>query len=83
MSESIAHIHSDRKIDMGVAPHAFAMAVAIAASTGFLTPVSSSANSLVTPPGGYSFGDFVRVGAPMAVLVMIVTVVLVPLLFPF
>lgn len=78
----IAPIAIGIAIDMGVNPHAFAMTVAIAASTGFLTPVSSSANSLVTPPGGYSFGDFVKVGAPLAVLVLIVTVLLVPLLFP-
>ncbi len=69
--------------DIGVAPQAFAMAVAIAASAGFMTPVSSSANALVTAPGGYTFADFAKVGAPMVILVMVVTVLLAPLLFPF
>ncbi len=70
-------------MDMGVSPYAFAMTVAIAASTGFMTPVSSSANTLVTAPGGYSFADFAKMGVPMAVLTMLLTVLLAPLLFPF
>ena len=48
-----------------------------------MTPVSSTANTLVAPLGGYSFADFVKVGGPLAFLVMIVTIVLVPLLFPY
>ncbi len=79
----IAPIAVGMGLDIGVAPQAFAMTVAIAASTGFLTPVASTANTLVTVPGGYSFADFAKLGAPMVVLVMIVTLLLVPLLFPF
>ena len=48
-----------------------------------MTPVSSPVNTLVVEPGGYSFGDFVRVGVPFTVVVLIVSVILVPLLFPF
>ena len=69
--------------DMGIGPRAFAMAVAIAASTGFMTPVSSTANALVTGPGSYTFGDFVRNGLPLVALAMVVTLLLAPLLFPF
>ncbi|WP_368301733.1 SLC13 family permease [Kluyvera sichuanensis] len=68
---------------MGVSPYPFAMVVAMAASAAFMTPVSSPVNTLVLGPGKYSFSDFVKIGVPFTVLVMIVCVVLVPILFPF
>ena len=68
--------------ELGAAPHPFAMIVALAASTAFITPVSSPVNTLVVSPGNYKFGDFVKVGAPFALVVMIVCVVLVPWLLP-
>ena len=46
-------------------------------------PVSSPVNTLVVAPGRYSFGDFVRVGVPFSVVVLVVSVILVPLLLPF
>ncbi|MNJ81442.1 hypothetical protein D3C77_802530 [compost metagenome] len=58
------------------------MIVALAASAAFMTPISSPVNTLVLGPGQYRFGDFVRVGVPFTVLVMIVSVFLVPLVFP-
>ena len=60
---------------------AFAMTVALAASTAFMTPVSSPVNALVVGPGGYRFVDFVRVGTPLALLVLLLTVALVPQFF--
>lgn len=69
--------------DLGLSPYPFAMIVALAASTAFMTPVSSPVNTLVVAPGRYSFGDFVRVGVPFSVVVLIVSVILVPLLLPF
>jgi di/tricarboxylate transporter len=69
--------------DLGASPYPFAMIVALAASAAFMTPVSSPVNTLVVGPGNYSFGDFVRVGVPLTVIVMAVSVVLVPLLLPF
>ncbi len=59
------------------------MTVALAASTAFATPVASPVNTLVLGPGQYRFGDFLRVGLALQGLVLIATVVLVPLLFPF
>ena len=56
--------------------------VAIAASTAFATPVASPVNTLVLGPGGYRFNDFVKVGVPLQVLAMIVTLLMVPVLFP-
>lgn len=68
---------------MGVSPYPFAMVVAMAASAAFMTPVSSPVNTLVLGPGKYSFSDFVKIGVPFTILVMIVSVLLIPVLFPF
>jgi len=60
-----------------ISPYPFAMVVALAASTAFMTPVSSPVNTLVMTPGGYRFMDFVRFGVPFSILVMTVIVCLV------
>lgn len=68
--------------DLGASPYPFAMIVALAASTAFMTPVSSPVNTLVVAPGNYAFGDFVRVGLPFSLVVLVVSLVLVPLMLP-
>jgi di/tricarboxylate transporter len=68
--------------EMKASPYPFAMIVALAASTAFMTPISSPVNTLVVGPGNYSFGDFVRVGVPFSVIVLVVSVIMVPLLLP-
>jgi di/tricarboxylate transporter len=68
--------------DLKASPYPFAMTVALAASTAFMTPVSSPVNTLVVTPGNYTFGDFVRVGTPFSLIVMLVCVLLVPWLLP-
>jgi di/tricarboxylate transporter len=68
--------------DLGASPYPYAMTVALAASTAFMTPVSSPVNTLVVGPGNYTFGDFVRIGTPLSLIVLIVCVILVPLLLP-
>ena len=68
--------------DLGASPYPFAMTVALAASTAFMTPVSSPVNTLVVGPGNYVFGDFVKIGVPFAIVVLVVSVVLVPVLLP-
>ncbi|WP_313489207.1 SLC13 family permease [Stutzerimonas nitrititolerans] len=67
---------------LGASPYPFAMIVALAASAAFMTPISSPVNTLVLGPGQYRFADFVRVGVPFTLLVMLVSVLLVPWLFP-
>lgn len=67
---------------MGLAPHALLMTVAIAASTAFSTPVASPVNMLVLGPGRYRFNDFVKIGVPLQLLAMIVTLLAVPVFFP-
>lgn len=67
---------------LGYSPVPFAMVVAVSASAAFMTPVSSPVNTMVLAPGGYRFMDFVKIGVPFTVLVMIVSVFLIPILFP-
>ena len=69
--------------ELHASPYPFAMIVALGASTAFMTPVSSPVNTLVVEPGGYAFFDFLRVGVPLSLIVLVVSVVLVPWLFPF
>jgi di/tricarboxylate transporter len=66
-----------------VNPEALMMCVAIGASTAFATPIASPVNTLVVAPGNYRFMDFVRVGMPLQIVVMIITLLIVPLAFPF
>lgn len=68
---------------LGISAYPFAMTVALAASAAFMTPVSSPVNTLVIGPGNYRFTDFVRIGVPFAVVVLLVCVGVLPLLFPF
>ena len=63
-------------------PYPFAMIVALASSAAFMTPISSPVNTLVLGPGNYAFGDFVKIGVPFTIIVMMVFVVLVPWLLP-
>ena len=67
---------------LGVSPYPFAMTVAIASSAAFVTPVSTPGNTMVQAPGGYRFNDFVRVGLPLLLLVMVLTLLVVPLVLP-
>ena len=67
-------------LDVSVYP--ILMTVAIAASTAFATPVASPVNTLVLGPGGYKFIDYVKMGVPLQVIVMIITLLAVPVLFP-
>ena len=68
---------------LGVSPYPFAMTVALAASAAFMTPVSSPVNMLVVGPGHYSFADFVKIGVPLTLIALAVTVLLVPIILPF
>jgi di/tricarboxylate transporter len=69
--------------DLGFAPHALMMALAIAASSGFHSQVSHPVNVLVLGPGGYRFSDYIRVGLPLTGVIFLLTILILPLLFPF
>ncbi len=68
---------------LGIQPYAFLMAVAIAASMAFATPVASPSNTLVMGAGNYRFYDYIKVGVPLIILALITTLIVVPVLFPF
>jgi di/tricarboxylate transporter len=78
----IAPVAIEAAQTLHVPPQAFAMTVAIACCAAYVTPVSSPVNMLVMEPGGYAFGDYVKIGLPLLVLTMLVTVVLVAVLYP-
>ena len=58
--------------DLGYRPEAFLMATAVGAGCDFLTPIGHQCNTLVLGPGGYRFGDYARLGAPLSLLVLII-----------
>jgi di/tricarboxylate transporter len=72
----IAPVAIEASQALQVSPQAFVMTVAIACSASFVTPVSAPTNMLVMEPGGFRFGDYVKVGLPMLLLTMLITVTL-------
>ena len=69
--------------DLGYAPEAFLLAVAIGAGCDFLTPIGHQCNTLVMVPGGYKFSDYARLGLPLSLLVILVGVPMLMLVWPF
>ncbi len=61
----------------------FVIVVMVGASCSFISPVSYQTNLMVYGPGGYSFGDFVKIGLPLSIVVGVVTIFLTPFFFPF
>ncbi len=68
---------------LGVSPYPFLMAVAVAAMMCFASPFSTPPNALVLRAGNYSFGDYVKVGLPLQLIMMVVMMFALPLFFPF
>ena len=68
---------------LGVSPDPFLMAVAVAASAAFLTPIGHKNNTLILGPGGYHFGDYWRMGLPLEILIVAVSVPAILVFWPF
>lgn len=68
---------------LGVSVQPFLMALAVVAAAAFLTPVATPANLMVMEPAGYRFGDYWRLGLPLAIFFLLVGVFYVPLIWPF
>jgi di/tricarboxylate transporter len=68
---------------LGVSFMPMVIAIAIAASAGFATPLGYQTHLMVYGPGGYRFSDFVRIGMPLDFAIMLVTVALCPVIYPF
>jgi di/tricarboxylate transporter len=69
--------------DMGVAPYPMMMAMAMAASASFMTPISHPANVMVMGPGGYRFIDYIKVGVPLTLVVFATVLLVMPFFWPF
>lgn len=67
---------------LGVNPDPFLMAVAVAASSAFLTPIGHKNNTLIMGPGGYRFGDYWRMGLPLEILIIVVAVPMILWVWP-
>jgi len=78
----MAPIAVNTAVSLDISPYTLMMAVAIAASASFLSPVGHPANVLIMGPGGYRIKDYMRVGAPLTLLVLIVSLLVLPLLWP-
>ena len=68
--------------DMGLAPQTAMMAIAMAASASFTSPISHPANILVMGPGGYRFVDYLKVGVPLTVVIFVAMMMLLPIFWP-
>ena len=68
---------------LGLDPRAFVIAVMFGSSASFVTPIGYQTNTYVYGAGGYRFSDFSRIGFPLAVLLWIVAIILIPLYWPF
>ena len=67
---------------LGVSPDPFLMAVAVAASSAFLTPIGHKNNTLILGPGGYSFGDYWRIGLPLEIIIVAVSIPAILVFWP-
>ena len=68
---------------MGASPHAVMMAITVAASCAFATPVGTPPNTLVLGPGEYCFMDYVKAGIPLIIVCFIVSLIVIPIVWPF
>jgi len=68
---------------LGVSPRPFLVAVMMAASAAFATPFGYQTNVLVYQMGGYSYGDFVKIGVPLNLITWLVGALTIPFFFPF
>lgn len=68
---------------LGITPQAYVLAMAYVIAASFLSPVAHPANLMVMSPGGYRFSDFVRYGFPILLIVILTSVLILPVLFPY
>ena len=68
---------------IGADPKPVLMAIGIAASMAYATPMATPPNTLVLGPGGFSFNDYVKVGVPLCIITFIASVIIIPIFWPF
>jgi di/tricarboxylate transporter len=69
--------------DLGVSPDPFLMAIAVGASTDFLTPFGHHNNAIILGPGGYRMRDYLKLGLPLSAIVIVASMLIIPVIWPF
>jgi len=69
--------------DLGISPYTLMMTVAVSASAAFLSPIGHAANLMVMGPGGYRFSDYIKIGLPLTLIVLVVVMLIMPVFWPF
>jgi di/tricarboxylate transporter len=78
----IAPLAINTAADLGLSPYALMMTVSLSASASFMSPVAHPANVLIMGPGGYRFIDYIKVGLPLTLICLVVTLLVLPLVWP-
>ena len=78
----MAPIVLNTSADLGLSPYSLMMAIAMAASASFTTPIAHPANILVMGPGGYRFLDYLKVGGSLTLVILVVIALVLPMLWP-
>lgn len=79
----IAPIAISTAMKLGLEPRSAAMAIAIASSMAFMSPLGHSVNIMVMGAGGYTFRDYARVGIPLTIILFVLLLILLPIIMPF
>ncbi len=82
VATNVAPIAIQTARQTGLDPRSLAMAVALATSMAFLTPLGHPVNVLVMGPGGYRFSDYLKVGLPLTLLLFAVVMIFLPIVWP-
>ncbi len=78
----VAPIALNTAADLGISPYALMMTVALSSSASFMSPVAHPANVLIMGPGGYRFTDYIKVGLPLTIVCLLVTLLVLPMVWP-
>jgi len=70
-------------LDLGISPYAYLMGISYALASSFMSPIAHPVNTMVMTPGGYRFGDYVKLGLPVVIIVIVLSLILLPIIFPF
>lgn len=79
----MAPIALNAAFELGITPYAFLLGVAYALASSFISPLAHPVNTMVMTPGSYRFSDFVKNGLPISMIVILVSVLLLPVIFPY
>ncbi|MFU8826490.1 MAG: SLC13 family permease [Brevefilum sp.] len=79
----MAPIALNAAFDLGISPYAFLLGVTYALASSFISPLAHPVNTMVMTPGSYRFSDYVKHGLPISVIVITVSVILLPLIYPY